>query len=1629
MCICILCTFQEHKGHDVQSFSEGLKKHQYSLDTLVTACRDRITCVKDQLDMIRACESGIRKAEDHIRDTTIESISAIRKNEKQMVEELYDTYGEDTLQYLKEKNVLQDILDNLSSSCSLTEIILKDKSIELLLLRREIQDKLEMLLQGHVHPPPVNLTRQVRVKPGYVALGHVVVGETAEENKALKIIGKFCDADAQTEIVMGKENHTPLTGSGNGYDSGTECSAPGDVVKARATKTLETDNYFRDLQTTPTMTDSVKLAITSVQTESLPVAEKGMSTQDVEVWSQWTNTPSINVMERSTLTTMTETNDHQTETVGLVDLVSTISGPELPHVQNTGTLTDFPNLKSKSTNTVAKQQCNKKTSTVRNLMMEKCTLTDKVHKFDFGVMAKVPGSDKGIGTKTIVCADACEGGSDVILKTTDAGTDAIWPGIRRVRHKSTLTMNELLYSTQETETEAQVEFEDRGCSPCPLDDLQQVPSASKRKLPLESEGSKRICTQDETVTEPKLESFSNETQTDISLYADENIYINIGNRPELINAETNTEKGASLQNDKGTSMGSCVKVTDMSSGTVEIRRLERALNPRSLSFDDSRGTPIKMKDKCTSTYVQTAEQATYMIQPVILSTGTNTPIIYTSEKSLETESDTKDSWNLPFKKQTSKMIKCKEGIQDITTYTTTTAAAAINEINSIRVTDVGTDPIDIPRANTATMTTEMRLTNSESSHVLENLQNATTTMLAVEKQDKETNYEPVRTSDTATMTFVLTSDVGVLKRPHAVSRSTSMKKVKTADSETHMDTPQQADKSAMTEKAITAPRTRHAMTATTVVTLSDAGTSTPVKKTVNRESSPFRTRTFERQTSPIRTKAHHKGISTNLKVPSSEKSTATFKIELKNTSTGTPIIKVKDRESSPIRTQSFDKSTSVDKMATSNVGTTTDNVKHVNAMTTTRHFVHTMDKATVPVKFPGKNKAIMAMVSMSTKESETTPTRLSDKCCATIPPSVTETGTGMAHVQYYEKETCTPRINLMHKNVATENISMADKQTATLDVSAAYRDLISPRGCNPVTVSRGTCTTGPGKSNMVDRETSPIKSLPFLVEKATDPIRKVYVNKAVSVTKADLMCPVDKFQRAGQGRPRILPKNMPKEEPEPKFQPSMTTIQELSSDEEGSSPIAHQRILGRIHNHCESPGDDNQNITHREKLWVTASRLGGTTPCTGKYTCSPATKDQCDQSTFSANGSTQTTSILCKVETGTSTPPVETEDKAMCTESLSVDGKITECISKLRTVSKRLEAQTTSLNTGDGSIAGPIYSKADSTRKEAVMTQAMSSPVVSGLLATKEGVHEREGLAPLPNITKRTKREGGSKLGAIDSACPPFLAKRELHSIDTGTAGNGENGNGTGNGNGRSKARKQRLDITQLLHRPPGSTGLAGGITTPGVSSRTPYRPSMLGPRFGILDESARNMDPAHRRLRAKMSAIESPEDECSPPISERISDKDSDSGSSSSSQKQRSERPKLDRMLGPVTQSPTGSPKIIRRAPKVQQQSPMVKRKGSSKERPSKSRSPPKQLERRESASSDNQGVCCGLSGSPKCPHKAAPSPKVPRKKKESTRLLPKRPTSASSSSSTSSTSTEEGCESPVRHADSSKRKSRKSP
>jgi hypothetical protein len=172
-CVCVLCTFNEHREHDIEPFADAVGRYRTDIVSLLDTCRLNVDRFDARLERLNRCDEVIREAEQRVHDTAIEFIQEIRTRERQLIEELHNVYGPDCMDSLEGRKELSSQMENLRSTCQLTEMILGGKDIELLLLKKDVVEKLTALGAIDVKPAPSTSSKVVRFVPGSLELGYL----------------------------------------------------------------------------------------------------------------------------------------------------------------------------------------------------------------------------------------------------------------------------------------------------------------------------------------------------------------------------------------------------------------------------------------------------------------------------------------------------------------------------------------------------------------------------------------------------------------------------------------------------------------------------------------------------------------------------------------------------------------------------------------------------------------------------------------------------------------------------------------------------------------------------------------------------------------------------------------------------------------------------------------------------------------------------------------------------------------------------------------------------------------------------------------------------------------------------------------------------------------------------------------------------------------------------------------------------------------------------------------------------------------------------------------------------------------------------------------------------------------
>lgn len=178
VCVCVPCTFTEHRDHDLIDFKQGIMRHKNSIEDSLRRCRQKICDVRQRVDMLRQCETRMLYTQNEIHRVALSFIDAIKAREKCLIEELEQIYGNETNDSLKRRDELESLLDQLKSTCNLTEMVVKGKDIEMLLLKKQLCEKFDEFEEIKLDAMPKNVLKKVNFIPGSFDLGRLTDVDT-----------------------------------------------------------------------------------------------------------------------------------------------------------------------------------------------------------------------------------------------------------------------------------------------------------------------------------------------------------------------------------------------------------------------------------------------------------------------------------------------------------------------------------------------------------------------------------------------------------------------------------------------------------------------------------------------------------------------------------------------------------------------------------------------------------------------------------------------------------------------------------------------------------------------------------------------------------------------------------------------------------------------------------------------------------------------------------------------------------------------------------------------------------------------------------------------------------------------------------------------------------------------------------------------------------------------------------------------------------------------------------------------------------------------------------------------------------------------------------------------------------
>lgn len=173
-CVCIVCTCHAadlHHGHRLISFKEAAdKRRPYILDSL-KLCKSKklstdnyIASLKGLADRLTTAQNDIHSAAEHFRQQ-------IADEEAKCLEQLETSIRAPSSDALKRLNELEQYNEQLDNTCSLTELMLSGREIELLLMTKQLSEKLTALSLNTFEPLPAVADSDFRFVKGRFQFG------------------------------------------------------------------------------------------------------------------------------------------------------------------------------------------------------------------------------------------------------------------------------------------------------------------------------------------------------------------------------------------------------------------------------------------------------------------------------------------------------------------------------------------------------------------------------------------------------------------------------------------------------------------------------------------------------------------------------------------------------------------------------------------------------------------------------------------------------------------------------------------------------------------------------------------------------------------------------------------------------------------------------------------------------------------------------------------------------------------------------------------------------------------------------------------------------------------------------------------------------------------------------------------------------------------------------------------------------------------------------------------------------------------------------------------------------------------------------------------------------------------
>ncbi|CAF1660127.1 unnamed protein product [Rotaria magnacalcarata] len=176
-CICIACTYADHRDHELSDFRAAAANHKAYINECLDGCKARMSELEAYLNVIRRCDANIAQIEASIHSLASTFEKSLRIKEQELIQQITELYGDETNEFIKRREELDEYYEQIKNTCSLTELVIHGKDIELLLVKKQLLEKFRELDAVELDPLPENICMRIDFQPGQLTLGTLKICE------------------------------------------------------------------------------------------------------------------------------------------------------------------------------------------------------------------------------------------------------------------------------------------------------------------------------------------------------------------------------------------------------------------------------------------------------------------------------------------------------------------------------------------------------------------------------------------------------------------------------------------------------------------------------------------------------------------------------------------------------------------------------------------------------------------------------------------------------------------------------------------------------------------------------------------------------------------------------------------------------------------------------------------------------------------------------------------------------------------------------------------------------------------------------------------------------------------------------------------------------------------------------------------------------------------------------------------------------------------------------------------------------------------------------------------------------------------------------------------------------------